>query len=666
MADFVYPNYVGMTIADAGVTSQTVHAYGMVGSITSAHITFEGLEHGRASDLDMLLVAPNGTSNLEFWSDAGGSDSLSGNYTVYDPVAALPSGTDPSGHLASGSYGPADYGPAETNSEFGSSTGGINSPASGATFASSFGGVASEGDWTLYIADDASGFSGSLTDWQLDLTTDSNSADIQGTSVGDQIEVQANGDGSGQYDFVGDPSTLAFFHDVTGTITVDAGAGADEISATGAGLYHVYGGTGDDTLDLWAPTAAAGSVFDGGTGTDLFRVFSVDSAPVVDLRAITLTNLQTLELDPFLSSQGEFQIDANQFAANFTSVTTSAGAGQDVLLSIFMDGATSLDLSGVAFTNFNATGDHVTITGGSAAETITGSVVDDVIIGGGGADTETGEAGADTFAYNTPSDFGDIITDFSNFEGDKITLGGSAHTLADAGVDFVLGDAPRAAVSTLMVDRQPGLVGPGRHRRTNAAVKIADVNGLGTGHTDAATPGDGGWTELATGDFNHDGHADVLWRHDSDGATAAWLMGADGTPTATPSYLNAAGWSLVAHGDFDGNGTADLMWQQGNTVAAWLMNSDGTVGWHGTVGSSSGWTAIGQGDFDGSGTTDLLWQAPDGTVGSWLLHAGGPPRTPTLFQRCRLEPDRHRRSRRQRHHRHAVAAGPPGRWRAGS
>ena len=281
-----------------------------------------------------------------------------------------------------------------------------------------------------------------------------------------------------------------------------------------------------------------------------------------------------------------------------------------------------------------------TLIGNSVDNTLIGGAGNDTITGGGGADTETGGAGADTFVYNVPSDFGDTITDFSDFEGDRITLGGSARTLAQAGVDFVLGNAPRAAVSTLMVSGNQvwwDQDGTG----SGAAVKIADVNGLGTGHTDAATPGIAGWTELATGDFNHDGHTDLLWQHNSDGATAAWLMGADGTPATTPSYLNTAGWSLVAHGDFDGSGTTDFMWQQGNQVAGWFMNSDGTVGSHPILGSSSGWTAIGDGHLNADTTTDVLWESPDGTVGAWLMGGGAIADYAALFQRGRLEPDRH-------------------------
>ena len=175
-------------------------------------------------------------------------------------------------------------------------------------------------------------------------------------------------------------------------------------------------------------------------------------------------------------------------------------------------------------------------------------------------------------------------------------------------------------------------MGPGRHR-PGAAVKIATVNGLGTGHTDAATPGDGGWTELATGDFNNDGHTDVLWRHDSDGATAAWLMGADGTPTSTPSYLNTAGWSLAAHGDFGGNAATDLLWTNAGTgqSAIWLM-ADGNVASHEFSLPTNGWTAIGQGDFNHDGTTDVLWREDaTGNTAAWLMKDGGPSTTPTYF-----------------------------------
>lgn len=41
----------------------------------------------------------------------------------------------------------------------------------------------------------------------------------------------------------------------------------------------------------------------------------------------------------------------------------------------------------------------------------------------------------------------------------------------------------------------------------------------------------------AVGDFNRDGHPDIVWRNDTTGATALWLLGAVDTTNDTVAYL---------------------------------------------------------------------------------------------------------------------------------
>ena len=96
------------------------------------------------------------------------------------------------------------------------------------------------------------------------------------------------------------------------------------------------------------------------------------------------------------------------------------------LISISMDRATSLDLSGWAFQDWGTvanrgTGEVITITGDADVETITGSRERDVISGGGGGDTMVGGLGTDTFIWN-PGDGSDTIeggdgTDTLDFNG---------------------------------------------------------------------------------------------------------------------------------------------------------------------------------------------------------------------------------------------------------
>ena len=277
-----------------------------------------------------------------------------------------------------------------------------------------------------------------------------------------------------------------------------------------------------------------------------------------------------------------------------------------------------------------------TLSGGLGNDTLDGGAGNDTLDGGVGTDTLTGGTGADHFVFSAPGGGADTVTDFSSSDGDKMVLDHAAFglagtgSLADAGVDFVLGSTAHSDAPTVMIDGQDVYFdsdGTG----SAAAVKIATVQGLNVAHTDVSGPNESGQSVLAVGDFNGDSINDVLWKDDSTGMAHGWLLGSDGTPSSTPSYFGTSGWSLVGSGDFDGSGTTDFMWQQGNTVAAWFMNSDGTIGSHPIIGSTDGWTALGQGDFNDDGTTDVLWKAQDNTVHAWLMDNGTPSSTPTYF-----------------------------------
>src|SRR5205085_8944377 len=83
-----------------------------------------------------------------------------------------------------------------------------------------------------------------------------------------------------------------------------------------------------------------------------------------------------------------------------------------------------------------------------------------------------------------------------------------------------------------------------------------------------------GWHAVATGDFNGDGKADILWQYNnaanpsdpSNGAAAIWLM--NGTTPTAEAVIGAppAAWHAVATGDFNGDGKADILWQYNNAA----------------------------------------------------------------------------------------------------
>ena len=138
-----------------------------------------------------------------------------------------------------------------------------------------------------------------------------------------------------------------------------------------------------------------------------------------------------------------------------------------------------------------------------------------------------------------------------------------------------------------------------------------------------------GWHVKGTGDFNGDGHADILWQNDN-GSVATWLMDAAGTaPIAAPLIGTNPGpaWHVKGTGDFNGDGHADILWQNDNgSVATWLMDAAGTTPIAAPlVGTNPGpaWHVKGTGDFNGDGHADVLWQNDNGSVATWLMDAAG-------------------------------------------
>ncbi len=158
------------------------------------------------------------------------------------------------------------------------------------------------------------------------------------------------------------------------------------------------------------------------------------------------------------------------------------------------------------------------------------------------------------------------------------------------------------------------------------------------------------WKAIGTGDFNGDGYSDILWQNTVTGQAAIWEMngtnvlgnGAGGLVSQNGMALNAGpSWTAIGTGDFNGDGHSDILWQ--NTVtgqaAIWEMNGNNVIG--GGPVSQNGvalnagpsWKAIGTGDYFGDGHTDILWQNTNGQAAIWDMNGnnvigGGPVVSP--------------------------------------
>ena len=136
------------------------------------------------------------------------------------------------------------------------------------------------------------------------------------------------------------------------------------------------------------------------------------------------------------------------------------------------------------------------------------------------------------------------------------------------------------------------------------------------------------WYVAGTGDFNGDGHTDILWRSESSGALSQWLALDNGSFAwnAAAAHHLANEWYVAGTGDFNGDNRTDLIWRNGaGALSEWLAQTDGSFVWNPAVGYQmlTEWQIIGTGDYDADGSDDLLWRRDDGVVTNWLSKGNG-------------------------------------------
>ena len=160
----VFTNSTTITIPDSGPASPYPSniIVGGLGTVTKVTVTINGLTHTFPADLDFLLVGPGG-QNAIIWSDAGGSDDVTGIVVTLDDDAATP--LPNVGPLVSGTYQPANYGTGDTWP--------APAPAPlGGSALSIFNGTNPNGTWSLYLVDDAGGDFGQIAGgWALTITS---------------------------------------------------------------------------------------------------------------------------------------------------------------------------------------------------------------------------------------------------------------------------------------------------------------------------------------------------------------------------------------------------------------------------------------------------------------------------------------------------------------
>ena len=136
---------------------------------------------------------------------------------------------------------------------------------------------------------------------------------------------------------------------------------------------------------------------------------------------------------------------------------------------------------------------------------------------------------------------------------------------------------------------------------------------------------DPAWSISASGDFNRDGHTDLIWQHRA-GWIAVWFM--KGGEVLDTRYLtiNNVGdpqWRVRGAADFNNDLRDDLVWQHEQTghLAVWLMWDNQVLDTRMLTPEriDPKWRLAGVGDLNRDNHPDLVWQHEDGWLAGWYM-----------------------------------------------
>jgi autotransporter-associated beta strand protein len=128
------------------------------------------------------------------------------------------------------------------------------------------------------------------------------------------------------------------------------------------------------------------------------------------------------------------------------------------------------------------------------------------------------------------------------------------------------------------------------------------------------------WVDVHTGDFNGDGHQDIVGRDLATGNL--WVALSNGSNLFTSHlwghWIPSATWVDVQVADFNGDGKTDIVGRYAQTGQWWIAQSTGSsfvnALW-GTWNPALTWVDVKVGDFNGDGKADIIGRYLQG--GSW-------------------------------------------------
>ena len=321
VTDTTFCNTGTITTPERGAATpypSNIFVTGLTGQVTKVTAQLKGLSHTAPIDYDILLSGPTPTKNVFLMSDSGGQNPVSNVNLTFDDDAASTIGNS----LASGTYKPTRT--ADTSVE--------NMPApapplSDATTLSTFNGASGNGTWSLWVVDDATGDTGSISGgWCVTIT----SAAPTTTSLTASPNPSTVGEG------------VAFTARVTsGGNPVSAGTVQFSDGATALGAPVAVAADGTALLTTSSLTAGSHTITAAYSGTATLG----ESSDTVDQVVAKVATITTLTAAPNPSDVGA----PVQFTA---TVTAAGGSVPDGSVTFSIDGTDqppiSLDAAGMA------------------------------------------------------------------------------------------------------------------------------------------------------------------------------------------------------------------------------------------------------------------------------------------------------------------------------
>ncbi len=593
-------------VATASPYPSTINVSGMMGVISNVKVTLNNITHPKSSDMDILLVTPNGVA-FHLMSDSGFSAN-DVTLTLDDAASVnLPSSTTT---LTSGVYKPTN--------NFDNDIGAIDifpepappPPYIQASF-SVLGGFSPNGIWKLYVVDDANINSGSIAGgWSLDITTAPYVAPqlnclspVFAATANFSTGGSSNPTGLVSGDFNGDMKPdLVVTKPTTNQVAVMLGDGTGgfgapaSISTGGSNPYAVVAGqfNADTNLDIVVTNANSNTVSlllgDGMGGFSAPAIFGVGSSPIS-------------------VAVGDFNNDMNQdlavanfggFFAGTVSVLLGTGTGS---FSPAINIPVRTQPSYIAVGNFNGDGNldlavanfgsnNLSILLGTGSGTFTAAP--DVATGSGPVAIAVGDFNADGKSDLVVANYNSNTVQFYTGTGTGTFSNAIAVTSASGSIPISI------AVADVNNDGNPDLAIAYRGT-TQVRILFGGSGNFGQGSGIGSFTIGSAPNAIITADFNSDGEPDFATANTSSDNVSV--------------LINSCAIAVGNRYDFEGDRKTDYAVYRPSSGSWFIAFSNGGTPQGRLLGNST--DKLVPADYNGDGITEIGYYRP--STGVWAI-----------------------------------------------